>query len=109
MDTPENGAPDDFIAKVMGANIGISFFEGEPDPVIVLTFHPVEGQDVSVAMTPDNLEGLMPQFIGACIRARTVVEMITTYPEKRDEIIQNLMFRWTGTIVEGDEGGEGTD
>lgn len=100
--------PEEYIAKVIGANIGISFFEGEPDPVIVLTFHPVDGQDVAVAMTPDNLEGLMPQFIGACIRARTVVEMITTYPEKRDEIIQNLMFRWTGTIVEGDDNGAPT-
>lgn len=112
MDTPEDtpeDAPEQYIAKVAGANIGISFFEGEPDPVIVLTLHPVEGKDISVALTPDHLEGMMPQFIGACIRARTVVELITTYPEKRDEIIQNLMFRWTGTIVEDDEDGAGTE
>ena len=97
---------DEFIAKVIGCTLGISFFEGEPDPMVIVTLHPVEGSDLSVALAPDHLEGLMPQFIGACIRARTVMEMVTTYPEKRDEILQNLMFRWTGTIVEGEDGGQ---
>jgi hypothetical protein len=96
--------PDDFIAKVTGCLVGISFFEGELEPVIVLTWHPMEGDDISVAISPEHLEGMMPEFIGACIRARTVAEMTTTYPEKRDEIIQNLMFRWTGTIVEDTNG-----
>ena len=100
--------PEEFIAKVLGCNIAISFFEGELEPVIVLAFHRLdEGPDIQVAISPEHLEGVMPEFIGACIRARTVAEMTTTYPEKRDEIIQNLMFRWTGTIVE-DAGGEGT-
>jgi hypothetical protein len=100
-------APDEYIAKVIGCNIGISFFEGELEPVIVLVLHPVEGQDIQVALAPDHLEGMLPEFIGACIRARVVAEMVTIYPEQRDEIIQNLMFRWTGTIVE-DTNGEPT-
>jgi len=99
--------PDELIPKVFGCGLGISFFEGELEPVIVLSFHAVEGQDISVALSPEHLEGMLPEFIGACIRARTVAEMTTTYPEKRDEIIQNLMFRWTGTIVE-DTNGEPT-
>jgi hypothetical protein len=43
--------------------------------------------------------------MGGCIRARVIQEMITIYPEKRDEIIKNIMFRWTGTIVEDESDG----
>jgi hypothetical protein len=99
--------PEDFIAKVVGCGIGISFFEGELEPVITISWQPIEGNPIQIAISPEHLEGMLPEFIGACIRARTVAEMTTTYPEKRDEIIQNLMFRWTGTIVE-DTNGEGT-
>jgi hypothetical protein len=96
---------EEFIPKVSGANIGISFFEGELEPVIVLTFHPVDGPPVNVAISPQDLESCMPAFIGAAIRARTVQELVTIYPEKREEMIKNIMFRWTGTIVGDEEDG----
>jgi len=86
-----------------GANFGISVFEGHVDPVVVLAF-PVEGGNpVQVAMFPDALESLVPLMVAACIRARVVNEMITTFPEQRDDILKNIMFRWTGTIE--DDGG----
>ena len=106
MDTPE-----EFIPKVSGCNVGISFFEGELEPVVVLTFRPVEGEDISVALSAEDLEGMLPVVIGACIRTRTVTEMVTIYPEQREEIIQNLMFRWTGTLIMDEpplEDGNGT-
>jgi hypothetical protein len=88
-----------------GANFGISFFEGHRDPVVVLTF-PVQGTNpVQVGMTAEDLESILPIMVGAVIRSRVVTEMITTYPEQREEIVKNLMFRWTGTIVEEQENG----
>lgn len=79
------------------------------EPVIVLSWHPVDGEDLHVAITPEDLETCLPAFIGGCIRARVVQELVTIYPERRDELIKNIMFRWTGTIVEdGDDGGSST-
>ena len=97
---------EDFIAKVTGCNIGISFFEGEPEPVIVLGWQPFEGEPIQVAISPEDLEAAMMPFLGACIRARVVQEMVTIYPEQREEIIKNIMFRWAGAIVEETENGE---
>lgn len=95
---------DEFIAKITGCNISISFFEGEPEPVIVLTWHPLDSDDILMAISPENLEAMLPAITGAMIRARVVAEMTTIYPEKREEILQNIMFRWAGQIVEEDDG-----
>ena len=97
---------DEFISRAEGCNVVITFFEGEPDPVLVLGWRIVEGPDIKVAFLPDDLEQMLPVIIGAVIRARTVMEVTTIYPERREEIVKNLMFRWGGLIVE-DEGGEG--
>jgi hypothetical protein len=96
---------DEFIPRVTGANIGISFFDGELEPVIILTFFPVDGPPVNLAISPQDLEGCIPPFMGGCIRARVIQEMVTIYPEKREEILKNIMFRWTGTIVEDESDG----
>lgn len=97
---------DDYIPRAAGCNVAISFFEGEPDPVLVLGWRTVDDKpDVQVAFLPDDLEQMLPVIIGAVIRARTVMEVTTIYPEQREEIVKNLMFRWAGVIVE-EEGGE---
>lgn len=111
------------IPAVLGVNIGINFFAESQDPVLVLNciivepeedqplshFAGVEGQRVvPLAFTPTELKALIPQIIEGVIRASTVVEMLTTWPEQRDEIIRNLLFRWAGHVSEDDEDGEPT-
>ena len=92
-----------FATPVHGAGVGITVFDVTADPVIVLTYH-LEGEvTIHLSMTADELEATIPPIIGAVIRARVLTEMITLYPERRDEIIQNILFRWTdGEMGESD-------
>jgi hypothetical protein len=110
------------IPRVLGMNLGISFFEETQDPVLVLNavipvdaigeqlaHHAgVEGQCVvPLAFTAQDLQDLIPQIIEGVIRCKTVIEMLTTWPEQRDEIIKNLTFRWTGGVPESQDEGDG--
>jgi hypothetical protein len=109
-----------FIPRVIGANLGINFFAPDSDPVLVMNciiFEPetpeqeqlshfagVEGQRVvPLAFHPADLEHMIDQIIEGLIRVRVVIEMTTTWPDKRDEIIRNLLFRWAGHVSD-DEG-----
>ena len=111
------------IPRVVGLNLGISFFAESQDPVLVLNaILPVDAMDsqlahhggvegqcvVPLAFMADDLQGLLPEITEGVIRCRTVIEMITLYPDKRDEIIKNLMFRWTGNLPEGEDEGDGS-
>ena len=89
---------DILVPLATGTNFGISVFEGHVDPVVVVSFMVENGDPVQVAMLPGDLESLVPLLVSACIRARVVNEMITTFPEQRGEILKNIVFRWTGTI-----------
>ena len=110
------------IPRVVGMNLGISFFEETADPVLVLNaiipdhamgeqlaHHAgVEGQCVvPLAFTAGDLKALIPQIVEGVIRCQTVIEMLTTWPEKRDEIIKNQTFRWTGEVPESQDEADG--
>ena len=97
-------ADSEFVPKATGINIGITFFEETTDPIVVLTYSLATGGTIHVGMDGVDLESVIPIIVGAVVRARTITEMITLYPDKRDEIIRNIMFRWTG-VIEGDEEG----
>ena len=87
------------VPHATGAVIGITFFPETPDPVLVITFHVGDEEGapstLRVGMSADELESMIPTMLGAVVRARVITEMTTVYPEKRDEILQNLLFRWT--------------
>jgi len=116
--------PDDVavIPRVLGVNIGISFFEESTDPVIVINavlsgdmlekqlahFGGVEGTCVvPLAFDPTALQGVIPEIIESVIRAKTVTEMFTIWPEQKDEIVKNLVFRWTGQVTGDETDGDG--
>lgn len=102
---------DDFIPRAMGASVTLAFFEGQLEPVIILNFHHTDEEgnptpDSQIAIHGDDMEASMPTLIAGVVRARTMAEMLTMYPEKRDEIVANLMFRWTGEIVSDEQAAE---
>lgn len=115
--------PDDettFIPRVLGVHLGINFFDESQDPVIIFNAmlpadmdgelaHATESPDVVVlplAFTPGDLQALIPQIVESVIRSRTIMEMLTTWPEHREEILQNLVFRWTGQLEKEDGNGD---
>ena len=53
------------------------------------------------------LQGVIPEIIESVIRAKTVTEMFTIWPEQKDEIVKNLMFRWTGQVTGDETDGDG--
>lgn len=110
------------IPRVLGVNMAISFFDETQDPVLVLNcilqedaltsqlahHGGVEGQCVvPLAFAPEHLKDLVGQIVEGTIRANVLREMVTIWPEQRDEIIQNLLFRWTATLEPGQDGGDG--
>lgn len=117
------------IPGVQAVNLNINFFGETQDPILVmncivsddflgqlLAHHAgVEGQAViPLAFAPADLQQLIPQIIEGTVRARTIHEMVTTWPEQRDQIVENLFFRWTATLDEvteqgGDGGEQATD
>jgi hypothetical protein len=61
---------------------------------------------VPLAFIPDQLQQLIPAVIEGVLRARTVQEMVTTWPDQRDSIMENLLFRWTTTLDPEEQGGD---
>lgn len=94
----------ELVPHAMAASIGITFFPESADPVIVLTYHLDDGGVLRIGMSADEMESMIPTQLGAIVRARVITEMITLYPEKRDEILQNILFRWTGELGEAGDG-----
>lgn len=109
------------IPRVLGVNLGVNFFGESQDPVVVfnailpaevlgeqLAFHGgVPDQCVvPLAFAPEDLQALVPQIVDSVIRSRSIMEMLTIWPDHRDEIIRNILFRWTGQIT--GEDGDGT-
>jgi hypothetical protein len=109
------------IPRVLGVNLNINFFGEMKDPALVmniiisddflgdvLAHHAgVEGQAViPLAFIPDQLQQLIPAVIEGVLRARTVQEMVTTWPDQRDSIMENLLFRWTTTLDPVEQGGD---
>ena len=106
------------VPHVAGLNIGIYFPGG--DPMLVLNaVLPVEAIEMQLAyLRPDGLvvvplaiaahelQKFIPEIIESVLRARTITEMITTWPENREEIMKNIAFRWTGQMVEDDGDGQ---
>jgi hypothetical protein len=110
------------IPRVLGVNLNINFFGEMKDPALVmnliisddfmgdaLAHHAgLEGQMViPVAFLPEQLQQLVPPIIEAVLRARTIQEMITTWPEQRAEIMENLLFRWATTLEDVERGDDG--
>lgn len=100
-----------FVPLIDGVRMGVSFFEEAPEPMIVISFvgHDADG-DVTTsygAFAPQHLQGLIPEIVDAVIRAQTIMEMVTTWPEQREEILKNLAFRWTGSFDTSEDEGNG--
>jgi hypothetical protein len=111
-----------FIPRVLGLTHGISIFEESQDPVVVVSLLLPNDVDVEnlvyrtsdgmamvlpVAFTPSDLQMFVPEMIESVIRARTLTELLTTWPERRDEIIANVHFRWTGEVPPSEDDDDG--
>lgn len=111
------------IPRVLSINLGINFFDEAADPVLVMNFAILEPEDgmeprlsyhagvegqrvVPLAFTAADISAVLPGLIEGVTRINTIVELLTTWPEKRDEIIRNLLFRWGGHIGQDDGDGQ---
>lgn len=110
--TDDSESVEVFVPVIQGMHMGVTFFEGSSEPLIVVQMgaNDADGEPMTFigAFNPFNLEALIPEIVEAVIRARTIMEMVTTWPEQREEILKNLAFRWTGHVDEGKDGVNGS-
>ena len=106
--TDDSESVEVFVPVIQGVRMGVTFFGDAPEPVIVMQMSAkdADGEPMTFigAFHPVNLEALIPEIVEAVIRARTIMEMVTTWPEQREEILKNLAFRWTGHVEPGEDG-----
>lgn len=65
------------------------------EPLIKMVF--LGGEEASaVIMTMDETAAVMSIVGETMMRAAVIREMTTIFPEQRDTILENLLFRWSG-------------
>ena len=82
----------------MGLSISIALNEID-EPVVSMLFQVPDDEDV-IEMVFDMQEigaalGLSQEGM---IRGNVLREMLTMFPDDKDKILANVMFRWTGMI-----------
>jgi monoamine oxidase len=65
------------------------------EPLIKLVFMG-EAEGSAVIMTMDETAVVMSVVGETMMRAAVIREMTTIFPEQRDTILENLLFRWSG-------------
>lgn len=89
--------------RVTGVNIAINLDEAD-DPYLLWQLHEEDGETIEAMFSADEVMGMFPYIIESLVRTRTLVEMMTLWPDRRKEIVQNALFRWAGVIEDGDDG-----
>ena len=96
------------VPQVIGVHFGVSFAGETPEPVVVVALRLADNQVHHYGFVPPDLQGIIPEMVESVIRAKTIMEMITTWPDQREEIIKNLAFRWTGAVAPMEDDGDGS-
>jgi hypothetical protein len=65
------------------------------EPLIKLTFMG-DGEAVAIVLAMDEVAVMMSIVGESMMRAAVIREMTTIFPEQRDTIMANLLFRWSG-------------
>lgn len=90
--------------RAAGLNIAVNL-DDDDEPYLILAFQDAFGNSTEdIALTPQDMEGMIPYIVESLVRSRTILEMVTLWPEQRREIIQNVLFRWAGVIEEDPDG-----
>jgi monoamine oxidase len=65
------------------------------EPLVKLVFM---GDDdaTAIVLTMDECASIMSVVGETMMRAAVIREMTTIFPEQRDTILENLLFRWSG-------------
>lgn len=82
----------------VGLNIGIALNEID-EPVVSLLFQvPDEEDAIEMVLGMDDLVSCIGSAQEALMRASVLREMLTMFPDQKDQILANVLFRWKGSI-----------
>jgi monoamine oxidase len=65
------------------------------EPLIKMVFMD-DDRSTEVILTMDECAVLMSVMGETMMRSAVILEMTTIFPEQRDTILENLLFRWSG-------------
>lgn len=69
------------------------------DPLVSLVFQVGFEEDaIEMVLNEPEVSAVITLTQEGLVRAQVMREMITMFPDKMDEIVATLMFRWTGSI-----------
>lgn len=68
------------------------------EPLLGLVFMGEDLEVTEIVLTEMEAHAVLVVIDEAQHRAAVLREMITMFPEQRDSILENLMFRWTGGV-----------
>ena len=72
------------------------------DPLVSLVFQvantPEDEDTIEMVLNESETAAVLALVQEGLVRSQVMREMITMFPDKMDEIVATLMFRWTGSI-----------
>jgi hypothetical protein len=71
------------------------------EPLITLVI-PVEAvEPLEILFSEAEVDAAVGLILEGRVRAAVLREMLTMFPEQRDAILANVVFRWTGEVEDG--------